>query len=251
MANSRSLVNNIKRELKKQGMNYAELAMQLGVAESTIKKMFAKGNFSLDRLDQLCEVLDVDLLEMVENVNDQVNRISKLTAAQETAMIADPKLLIIAYAAINFWSFEDIRFRYDFEPDEIMQRLRKLETFGILEIRGNSRIRPLIANNFQWLPDGPLAKYFRKHFLPDFFDNDFKEAGAFRVIRYGDLTDNSKKRLERKCMELVDLYDRLTYEDRHFRPGNRERKSTSMVVAFRSWTIGNWRRFANDQSEWS
>ena len=53
------------------------LANKVGVSESAIKKMFAKGNFSLDRLDQIFEVLDVDLLEMAENVNHQQNMITK------------------------------------------------------------------------------------------------------------------------------------------------------------------------------
>jgi hypothetical protein len=141
---------------------------------------------------------------------------------------------------------QDILYRYDLEVDEIMERLRVLEGFGILEIRGNKRIRPLISNNFQWLEDGPLSQFFREHFLPDFFDHDFKESGALRVIRYGDLTDASKKRLERKCLELVDLYDKLTFEDRHFLPGNRERTSTTMVVAFRSWAIGPWQTMLKD-----
>jgi transcriptional regulator with XRE-family HTH domain len=244
MANSRTLVNNIKRELKKQSMNYASLAIRLDVAESTIKKMFAKGNFSLDRLDQICDVLGVDLLEMVENVNEEVTRISKFTIGQEKILIKDFRLLLIAYAAINFWSVDDILYRYEMDIEEVMKHLKVLEGFGMLQIRENNRIRPLISNHFEWLPDGPLAEFFHTHFLPEFFKHDFKEAGAMRVIRYGDLTDNSKKILERKCMELVDVYQKLTYEDRHFKPGNRERRNTTLVVAFRSWTMSPWQSFA-------
>ena len=127
-----------------------------------------------------------------------------------------------------------------------MQRLKILEGFGILELRENLSIRPLISNNFKWLPDGPLSVFFRQHFLPAFFDHDFKESGALREIRYGDLTDPSKIKLERKSMELVDLYDKLSYEDRHFRPGDRERKNTTLVVAYRTWTLGPWAGIRKD-----
>ncbi len=238
--NTKTLIINIKRELKRQGINYQDLAYQLNIAESTVKKMFAKGNFSLDRLDQICDALGVELLDMVENVNDEVTRISKLTVQQENALLSDFTLLLVAYAAINFWSLEDILYRYKLERNDVIARLKILEGFGILEVRSNQRIRPLISNNFQWLPDGPLSVFFREHFIPAFFDHDFKEPGSLRVIRYGDLTDQSKVKLDRKCMELVDLYDTLTYQDRHFRPGDRERKSTTMVVAYRTWTIGPW-----------
>ena len=245
MANTKTVVNNIKRELKRQGISYAMLGGKMGIAESTVKKMFAKGNFSLEKPDLICDALGVDLLSMVENVNEEVNRISSLTVGQEKALLEDLKLLMVAYATINFWSVEDILYRYDLSLEDVMQRLRVLEGFGIVEIRNNNRIRPLISNNFQWLPDGPLSVFFQEHFLPEFFRSDFKGAGALRVIRYGDLSDASKQRLNRKCMELVDLYDQLTLEDRHLLPGDRERRSTTMVVAYRSFTIEPWQEFAN------
>ncbi len=245
--NSRKLVNNIKRELKLQGMSYADLASKLELAESSVKKMFAKSNFSLERLDQICDVLGVDLLSMVENVNEEVHRISHLTVGQEKALLGDFKLLLIAYAAINFWSIDDILYRYEMDVDEVVERLKVLERFGVLQLRPNNRIRPLISNHFEWLPDGPLAEFFYTHFLPEFFNHDFKEAGSLRVIRYGDLTDNSKKILDRKCRELIDLYQQLTYEDRHHRPGDRERRNTTLVVAYRSWTMSPWADFARQK----
>lgn len=246
MANSRTLINNLKRELKHQGMSYADLAAHLSVAESTIKKMFAKGNFSLERMDDICDVLGVDLIEMVEEQPQQLTRISKLTVGQEKQLSEDLNLLLVAYAAINFWSLEDILRRYNLNRDEVVERLKILEGFGILELRSNQRIRPLISNNFQWRDDGPLAVFFENYFLPEFFDHDFRDSGSLRVIRYGDLTEQSKQKLNRKCMELVDLYDQLTYEDRHFEPGNSQRKNTSLVVAYRSWTMSVWEKFANN-----
>ena len=240
MPNSKTLVNNIKRELRRQNLTYALLAEKMDTAESTIKKMFAKSNFSLTKLDQICDVLGVDLLEMIEPINEEANKLSSFTVGQEKQLVQDSKLLLIAYAAINFWSVNDILYRYDIELDEVVGKLKILESFGLLDLRANNRIRPRVSNNFAWLPDGPLATFFRSHFLPDFFDHDFKESGALRVIRYGDLTAASKQKLNRKCMELVDLYDKLSFEDRHHPPGNRGRESTTLVVAYRSWTIAPW-----------
>ncbi|MCH2189425.1 MAG: helix-turn-helix domain-containing protein [Gammaproteobacteria bacterium] len=246
MATTQQLIKNIKRELKRQGINYSMLANKVGVSESAIKKMFAKGNFSLDRLDQIFEVLDVDLLEMVENVNHQQNMIDKLTVSQEARLVKDQKLLMVAYAAINFWSVEDILHRYNLSREEVMEKAEILENFGILEIRRNQKIRPLISNNFRWLPDGPLSVFFSQYFLPHFFDSDFTQPDSLREIRFGDLTDESRVKLDRKCHELVDLYDKLTYEDRHFTPGNRERKGTTLVVAYRCWITDAFREFAID-----
>ena len=247
MATTKSLVNNIKRELKKQKISYADLGIKLDIAESTVKKMFAKGNFSLDRLDQICNILGVDLLEMVENPNEEVTRISSFTVHQERQLLKDPTLLLAAYAAINYWTIDDILYRYEVRQEDVIERLKTLQDFGMLQLRNNNRIRPLVSNNFQWLPDGPLSQYFQENFLESFFNHDFQESGALRVIRFGDMTETSRKKLERKSLELVDLYDQLTYNDRHYRPGDRERKNVSMVIAHRTWTITPWEGFIKDK----
>lgn len=248
MTNSKTLINNLKRELKRQQISYADLAAKLQLSESTVKKMLAKGNFMLERLDQICDALNIEYLELVENVNEEVTRVAKLTHSQEQAMVDDPLLLLMGYATINYWTMEDIIYRYKLPEPEILKRLKKLEKFGILEIRTNNRIRPLISNGFDWRPDGPILQFIRKQILPEFLDDDFKESGALQVIKNRALTDASKKILQRKSLELADLFDELAYQDRHFQAGNRDRKGTTLVIAYRSWTLSNWGAFAREET---
>lgn len=248
MTNSKTLINNLKRELKRQKLGYAELAEKLDVSESTVKKMLAKGNFSLQRLDQICEVLNIEYLELIENVNEEVTRVAKLTLSQEQAMVEDPLLLLMGYATINYWTMEDIAYRYKISPEEIIKRYKVLQKFGLLELRSNNRIRPLVSNGFDWLPDGPILKFIRTHMLPEFFDDDFKESGSLQLIKNRALTDKSKKILERKSLELSDLFDELAYQDRHYLAGNRDRKGTTMVIAYRSWTLSGWASLAREET---
>jgi len=51
MARSKQIVDAIKVTLKQQGITYRALAQKLDVSESTVKQMFANGNFSLSRLE--------------------------------------------------------------------------------------------------------------------------------------------------------------------------------------------------------
>lgn len=248
MTNSKTLIKNLKRELKIQNIGYTELAEKLKISESTVKKMFAKGNFSLHRLDQICEVIGVEYLELIENVNEEVIRVSKLTHSQELAMVKDPLLLLMGYATINYWTMEDILYRYKLPQEDVVRRLKRLESFGILELRANNRIRPLISNGFDWRPDGPILKFIRTYMIPEFFDNDFSESGALQVIKNRALTDKSKKILERKSLELADLFDELAYQDRHFLAGNRDRKGTTMVIAYRSWTLDSWNQLTQENT---
>lgn len=249
MTNSKTLINNLKRELKRQGIGYAEFAERLSVSESTIKKMLSKGNFTLNRLDQICELLNIEYLELIENVNEEVTRISMLTLSQEQAMVDDPILLLMGYATINYWTMEDITYRYKLPQGEIIRRFKQLEKFGLLEFRANGRIRPLVSDGFEWRPDGPILKFIRKYVIPEFFDDDFSSSGALQVIKNRALTDKSKKILARKVLELGDLFDNLAYKDRHYLAGNRDRKGTTMVLAYRSWTLSGWSDLAKNESD--
>jgi transcriptional regulator with XRE-family HTH domain len=248
MTNSKTLINNLKRELKRQKIGYADLAERLDISVSTVKKMLAKGNFTLERLDLICEVINVEYLELIENVNEEVIKVSKLTHSQEQAMVEDPLLLLMGYATINYWSMEDIVYRYKIPQELVINRLKKLEKFGILELRANNNIRPLVSNGFDWRPDGPILKFIRKHMIPEFFKDDFRETGALQIIKNRALTDKSKKILERKSLELADLFDELAYQDRHYLAGNRDRKGTTMVIAYRSWTLSAWGALAREES---
>jgi hypothetical protein len=56
MSGSATLVRAIKTRLKTQGISYRNLGKLIGVSEPTVKRDLARGNFSLQRLDSICDV---------------------------------------------------------------------------------------------------------------------------------------------------------------------------------------------------
>ena len=57
MSTTADLVAALKKELKTAQMTYADLAQQLGMAESSVKRMLAGGEMSLSRVDAICRAL--------------------------------------------------------------------------------------------------------------------------------------------------------------------------------------------------
>src|SRR4051812_7219991 len=53
MSTTADLVNVLKKELKSAQMTYADLAQGLGMAESSVKRMLAKGDMALSRIDAI------------------------------------------------------------------------------------------------------------------------------------------------------------------------------------------------------
>ena len=64
MSTTQDLVSALKAELKAAGITYAELAEQLGMSESSIKRIFAKADMPLSRIDEVLRVLKMDFAEL-------------------------------------------------------------------------------------------------------------------------------------------------------------------------------------------
>ena len=53
MAQTRELIKTLKLALKARGKTYADVALELGLTEASVKRLFSRQSFSLDRLDQV------------------------------------------------------------------------------------------------------------------------------------------------------------------------------------------------------
>jgi hypothetical protein len=115
MSSSKDLVGVLKEELKRAGMTYATLARSLRLAESSVKRMFARADMPLARIDEICAVLKLDFAELARQVAERQPLRNELTLEQETAVVADSRLLLMAICALSQWSLEQIVATYRIE----------------------------------------------------------------------------------------------------------------------------------------
>ncbi len=114
MSTTQDLVSALKAELKAAGITYAELAGHLGLAESSIKRVFAKADMPLSRIDDVLRVLKMDFAELARKVADAQPLRRELTLEQEKAVVGDRKLLLAAICCLSHWTFEQITSTYTF-----------------------------------------------------------------------------------------------------------------------------------------
>ena len=148
MAQATRLVHEIKSQLKVRGITYRELAQELELSESAVKQMFSSGNMTLARLDKICEILSMDLGDLVQASDSAARQLQRLTAVQEAELISDPKLLLTAYCLVNHWTFADILERYQLTEVEGIRYLARLDRMKLIELLPGNRVKPLIASNF-------------------------------------------------------------------------------------------------------
>lgn len=240
MTGSAGLVRAVKGELKRRGMTYRMLAGRLGLSESAVKHMFSTGNLTLKRLDEICAALEIDIRDLVDIADGESARIEALAPELEQELVADIRLLLVAYCLVNYWTFEEIVEKYDISPSDGMRLLARLDRMKLIELQPGNRVRLLIANNFRWQENGAIEKFFRSQVQSEFFNSDFRDEGALRIVKNGMLSLSSQLQIAERLRAIGQVFDDATRDER--RLSAQQRRGTTMVLAIRNWGFEGFRR---------
>lgn len=245
MARSPQLVDLLKQELRAQGITYRELAERLDLSESTIKHMFSSKNFSLRRLDTVCELLGLEITDLVARYDAREPKMEQLSLENEKKLISDIPLLIVAYCVTNHWSVDEILGNYELSEAECIRCLTQLDRMKMIELLPENKVRLLISNNFQWHKNGPIERFFRGEVQTRFFSGSFNSEDSLHLVKLGDLSNKSLSQIIDRLSNVGELYEELSKEDRK-QPFNR-RFGSSMVVAIRKWEFDAFRKYLKPQ----
>jgi len=234
------LLGTLKRELKAQGMTYADLAVRLKLSESSIKRMFSEARMSLERLEALCHVLDMEISDLVVKMGEGRKRIAMLSEAQEREIAEDPRLLLIAICALHRWTFEEILANYVLTEHEVIQLLARLDRLQVIELLPRNRFKLIVASDFRWRANGPIQRFFKREVESDFLASTFSSGGEKMIFRSGMLSRGSNATLQKKMDRLLAEFSELHEEDIGL--PLEERFGSSILIALRPWEFDLFRQ---------
>ena len=88
MAQSRQLVQTLKRALRTAQITYADIARHLDMSEANVKRLFATHSFTLQRIESICELMHMDLADLFNLLESERQRIQRLiTVGGDTAKL--------------------------------------------------------------------------------------------------------------------------------------------------------------------
>jgi transcriptional regulator with XRE-family HTH domain len=239
MSSSKDLVAALKLELRRAGITYAQLASELGMAESSIKRIFAKGDMPLSRIDAVLAVLKMDFAELARVVANASPAQQELTLEQEQAVVRDPKLLLTAICVLSQWTLEQIVEVYALSKPQAVACLMALDRLGFLELRAHHRYRLKIDKTFRWRPDGPVMRYFRQHAVADYFSGDFGGDGELLTLVHGQISPAQALLFNERLRRLAQDFAQQHLTDQKLPPG--DRRAYTLVFGMRSWLFGAFR----------
>jgi DNA-binding Xre family transcriptional regulator len=233
MSTTADLVQALKKELRAAQLTYADLARKLGMAESSVKRMFAKGDMALSRVDEVCRALRLDFADLARKVADAQPLLKELTQEQERAVVADKKLLLVAICVLSQWTLEQITASYRLTEAECIKYLAQLDRIGIIELRPMNRYRLKLAKTFRWRPHGPVMNYFREHAVLDYFAGGFDGEAEGLLLVHGSVSRAIAPSFVERMQRLAQDFAQQHHADQKL--ADRDREGYTLVLGMRSW----------------
>lgn len=233
MQESAQVIDTLKAELRRQGFTYKELGDVLELSHASVKRLFAEGNFTLERLESICRFLSMDMAALFHLASKRQHRMSQLTLEQEKLLVGDIQLLAVAHSLLNHLSFEELLELYALTEHELVRLLAKLDKLKLIELLPNNRYKLLVSRKFQWLPNGPIQQYFEKQLQAEFFAADFNKPGEKRVYLSTLLSKGSIEKLNAVIGKAVSDINELHAADENLPLP--QRHPFSVVLAARPW----------------
>ena len=233
MSTANDLVTALKKELKSAQMTYADLALALGMAESSVKRMLTKGDMSLSRIDEVCRALRIDFADLARRVVDEQPLLAQLTQEQERAVVADKKLLLVAICVLSQWTLEQMTSSYRLSEAEVIKNLVQLDRIGIIELRPLNRYRLKLAKAFRWRPHGPVMGYFRDNAVLDYFSGGFDQPGEGLLLVHGSISRSLATSFLERMQRVAQDFAQQHLADQ--RLPDKDREGYTVVLGMRSW----------------
>lgn len=234
MAQSKQLIDLLKRTLKTRGKTYLHVAEHLGLSEASVKRLFAQQNISLKRLDEICALVGLEISDLAHQLTETT--IQTLSFEQEKEIVADIRLLVVTVCVLNRWSVADMTDQLALSEHDCIRLLAKLDRMGMIDLLPENRVRLKVRPNFRWLTDGPIQQFFLEKLQQDFFASRFDQRQERLLVVNGMLSDRSVELFQKKMTQLVEGFDELNGEDVALPLS--QRHGVTVVLAMRRWGYG-------------
>jgi DNA-binding Xre family transcriptional regulator len=233
MSTTADLLIALKRELKAAHMTYADLAKCLGMAQSSVKRMLARGDMPLSRIDAICRALKLDFADLARQVADNQALLAELTQEQERAVVADKKLLLMAICVLSQWTLEQVTSTYRLTEAQCVGLLAQLDRLGIIELRPLNRYRLKLAKTFRWRPHGPVMQYFRENAVLDYFSGGFNAPGEGLLLVHGSVSRSLAPVFMERMQRVAQDFAQAHLADQKI--DSKDREGYTLLLAMRSW----------------
>ena len=235
MDQSQQITAALKQFLKEKNVTYAMLAQKIRLSEASVKRLFSTSAFTLKRLAQICDALELDIYTLAKMARGSSEKSVELSLPQEKALAQDIKLLTLFHLLLHDWGFKDICNEFAITDAEGIKLLAKLDRLKLIELMPNNRVRMLCPQRFTWRADGPVREKFQPMAMAEYLAGNFAPKSDLLRLEARELSSASMAIIKRKLERIAVEFNELAEIDSSLAIAKRE--SVGMVLAIRPWVF--------------
>jgi DNA-binding Xre family transcriptional regulator len=151
----------LKKSLKSKRISYKKLSENLTFSEGTLKNIFHSHNCSIDRIVEICNVIDISFTDLVQMASREKESEFSLSWEQEEAFALSPYLYYFFRA--HFFEKLDLnalKSKYKLSDASITRYFMELEKIGLLDLHPNNKVKYHISGRQHWIEGGPWMQAF-------------------------------------------------------------------------------------------
>jgi transcriptional regulator with XRE-family HTH domain len=137
----------LKQQLKVKGLHYRDVASRLKISERTVKRYFSGRGITLDVLQQLAEIVELDVLSLVVLTQQQSIAFPEMSRTQQAGLRKNVMALAVFYF-LNF-GMTPAQIAQEFELGRRVDAiLAKLENMGLIRRFSANGVKILAGRTF-------------------------------------------------------------------------------------------------------
>lgn len=215
--NNNDFFNALKKIIRTKKLTYREIAKNINMSESGLKKLMASEDCSLSKLGEICHAVGVSIEEVYELLKNSPRTPVTFSKKQEEAFIKNPSLynyfLILISCHYDEKALREIK---NLSVSTSQKYLYMLDKLNLITLETKNRIKPVIpegnavqisgklATIVKYNIDDAFVKYMQKKTVSDKDSVYFGGRGTFV------LCENSLKELKQEIETLYEEYFRRT-----------------------------------------
>ena len=206
------VMTELKRALKRQHTSYAELARQLDLPESTLKKWFNAKDGSFNRINLICQALGLPVFAVIKAAEEQNVQTFTFTSVQQEHFIKDRRSFeiywFLVYERLNT---EEVKERLGIESDQLHKVLLRLDRLGLVKFGPGNNLKVPSMRPIRWKFEGTFMTGILKEWVTEILrENLLSKKDTSMMLQFFQLTPRSEEELRSEIAQLEEKYARRT-----------------------------------------
>lgn len=201
-----ALVTLIKKILKERKITYSELAKQMGLSESGLKKIFSSKDISFGRISQIASILGLRVTDLLSELeNKETHNVVFTDEEQKYFLKNSLHFSFFVRLLIERQTVEEIQKDFKLNDAETFKILKKLDSFKWLQLLPENKIKLPPLSLVTDFGSGPLLSHIYQEWGKDAVHTlakpENQKSGKF-IVRSFRMKDSTYQEFLQRLKEL-------------------------------------------------